>query len=90
MFVFVFVFVDNMTTYFHNSNLQVFSITFPSHFHHIADLTSMKVISFCTVSRVCVDKRYTWMTGVPYKRTYDNDNDNDSDNDNDNEFILLT
>ena len=41
-----------MTTYFHNSKLQLFSITL---LQHIADLTFMKVISFCTATLVCVD-----------------------------------
>ena len=48
--------IDNMTTHCHNSKLQLVSITL---LQTIADLTSMKVISFCTATLVCVDKRYT-------------------------------
>ena len=48
--LFVFVFVDNMTTYFHNSNLQLFSITFPSHCRsdiHESDQFLYSVMSMC-------------------------------------------
>ena len=48
--------IDNITTYCHNSKLRLFSITL---LQNIADPTSMKVFSFCTVTLLCVDKRYT-------------------------------
>ena len=48
--------IDNITTYCHISNLQLFSIAL---LQNIADLTSMKVISFCAAALLCVDKQYT-------------------------------
>ena len=47
--------IDYITTYCHNLKLQLFSITL---LQNIADLTTMKVISFCTATLVCVDKRH--------------------------------
>ena len=44
--------IDNMTTYCHNSKLQLFFITL---MEIMADLTSMKMISFCTATLACVD-----------------------------------
>ena len=45
----------------YNHILSQFNITII--FHHITanitDLTSMKLIRFCTAALVCVDKRYT-------------------------------
>ena len=48
--------IDNITTFCHNSKLQLISITL---LQNISDLTSMKLIRFCKAALVCVDKRYT-------------------------------
>ena len=48
---------DNITTHCHNSKLQLISITL---LQNISDLTSMKVIRFCTASFVQLTN------GTPY------------------------
>ena len=50
---------DNITTYCHNSKLQLFFITLVQ---NIADLTSMQLIHFCTATLVYVHR----MTNIPY------------------------
>ena len=49
--------IDNI--YCYNSKLHLFSITL---LQNISDLTSMKVVSFCGPTLVCVDN------GTPYDR----------------------
>ena len=49
--------IDNIPTYGHSSKLQLISITLLQ--KNRSDLTSMKLIRFCTAAHICVDKRYT-------------------------------
>ena len=48
--------VDNITTYCHNSKLQLISITLRQK-HIRSDI--YEIDRFCTAALVCVDKRYT-------------------------------